>query len=114
MAPHSSGSRVALLGFGTVGQAVARILCSGEMPNVELTHVFNRNVGKKRVDWVPAAVCWTDSADDILKSDVDIVIELVGGLHPAYEWVRGALTSGKSVARSSPLTSAKRNAAGAS
>jgi homoserine dehydrogenase len=88
---------VALLGFGTVGQSVARILCSGEVPHVELTHVFNRNVAKKRVDWVPASVCWTESADDVLKSDVDIVIELVGGLHPAYEWVRGALMAGKSV-----------------
>jgi homoserine dehydrogenase len=93
----SEGSRVALLGFGTVGQAVARILCSGEVPRVRLTHVFNRHVARKRVDWVPASVCWTESADEVLKSDVDIVIELVGGLHPAYEWVRGALLAGKSV-----------------
>jgi homoserine dehydrogenase len=93
----AEGSRVALLGFGTVGQAVARILCSGEVPRVQLTHVFNRHVARKRVDWVPASVCWTESADEVLKSDVDIVIELVGGLHPAYEWVRGALLAGKSV-----------------
>jgi homoserine dehydrogenase len=93
----AEGSRVALLGFGTVGQAVARILCSGEVPHVRLTHVFNRDVARKRVDWVPASVCWTESADDVLKSDVDIVIEVVGGLHPAYEWVRGALLAGKSV-----------------
>ena len=93
----AEGSRVALLGFGTVGQAVARILCSGEVPHVRLTHVFNRHVARKRVDWVPASVCWTESADDVLKSNVDIVIELVGGLHPAYEWVRGALLAGKSV-----------------
>lgn len=97
MTSKGTGSRVALLGFGTVGQSVARILCSGEVPHVQLTHVFNRNVEKKRVDWVPPSVCWTDSADDVLNSDVDIVIELVGGLHPAYEWVRGALMSGKSV-----------------
>jgi homoserine dehydrogenase len=91
------GSRVALLGFGTVGQSVARILCSGEVPNVHLTHIFNRNIARKRVDWVPPAVCWTESADEILQSDVDIVIEVVGGLRPAYEWVRGALMAGKSV-----------------
>jgi homoserine dehydrogenase len=91
------GSRVALLGFGTVGQSVARILCSGEVPNVRLTHIFNRNVERKRVDWVPASVCWTESAEEILASDADIVIEVVGGLRPAYEWVRGALMAGKSV-----------------
>jgi len=91
------GSRVALLGFGTVGQSVARILCSGEVPNVRLTHIFNRNISRKRVDWVPSSVCWTDSADEILMSDADIVVEVVGGLKPAYEWVRGALMAGKSV-----------------
>jgi homoserine dehydrogenase len=88
---------VALLGFGTVGQSVARILCSGEVPNVRLTHIFNRNIARKRVDWVPPSVCWTESAEEILQSDADIVIEVVGGLRPAYEWVRGALMAGKSV-----------------
>src|SRR5580698_2230671 len=92
-----NGSRVALLGFGIVGQAVARILCSGEVPHIRLTHIFNRDVARKRVDWVPASVCWTESADEVLTSDVDIVIELVGGLHPAYEWVKSALGAGKSV-----------------
>src|SRR6202030_2535186 len=93
----AEGSRVALLGFGTVGQAVARILCSGEVPQVRLTHVFNRAVARKRVDWVPTSVCWTESVVEVLASDAEVVIELVGGLHPAYEWVKGALVAGKSV-----------------
>jgi homoserine dehydrogenase len=93
----SSPSRVALLGFGTVGQAVARILCSGELPDIQLTHVFNRNIARKRVEWMPSSVRWTESADEVLASDADIVIEVVGGLHPAYEWVRTALAAGKSV-----------------
>lgn len=94
---RSGAARVALLGFGTVGQSVARILCSGEMPQVALTHIFNRNVASKKADWVPASVTWTDDIDAILSSDVDIVIELVGGLRPTLEWVKGALQAGKSV-----------------
>ena len=90
-------ARVALMGFGTVGQSVARILCSGEIPQIELTHIFNRDVDRKRVDWVPASVRWTDSADDIIHSDTSIVIEVVGGIRPAYDWVKGALQAGKSV-----------------
>jgi homoserine dehydrogenase len=99
MVSNSSATpaRVALLGFGTVGQSVARILCSGEIPQVQLTHIFNRQVARKRADWVPASVTWTESADDILAADVSIVIELVGGLRPAYDWVKGALMAGKSV-----------------
>jgi len=90
-------ARVALMGFGTVGQSVARILCSGEVPQVQLTHIFNRDVNRKRVDWVPSTVEWTESADDIINSDASIVIEVVGGIRPAYEWVKGALQGGKSV-----------------
>ena len=88
------GLRVALLGFGTVGQSVARILYSGNVPHVRLTHIFNRNVARKRVDWVPPGTCWTESADEVLASDVDVIIELVGGLQPTYDWVRAALVSG--------------------
>ncbi len=90
-------SRVALLGFGTVGQAVARILCSGEIPHLTLTHIFNRHVARKRADWVPSSVTWTESIDDVLASDTDIVIELVGGLRPTYDWIKSALLAGKSV-----------------
>src|SRR6476660_4435713 len=88
--------RVALVGFGTVGRSVAQILSKGDW-GISLTHIFNRGVARKRVDWVPAAVTWTENIDDILNSDADVVIELVGGLHPAYEWVKGALAAGKSV-----------------
>lgn len=89
--------KVALLGFGTVGSSVARILEDLKPQGLILTHVYNRNVARKRVDWVPSSVVWTDSIDDVLASDADVVIELVGGLDPAREWVRRALNAGKSV-----------------
>ena len=43
--------RIALFGFGTVGSSVARILAESKPEGVELTHVFNRGVARKRVDW---------------------------------------------------------------
>ena len=67
------------------------------VPSIELRGIFNRRIAAKRVDWVPASVTWTEKVDDILKSDADVIVELVGGLHPAYEWVRSALESGKAV-----------------
>ena len=39
--------KVALLGFGTVGSSVARVLAASKLPGVELTHIFNRNVERK-------------------------------------------------------------------
>jgi homoserine dehydrogenase len=42
-------------------------------------------------------VIWTEDADALLASDVDVVVELAGGLKPAGDWVRRALSAGKSV-----------------
>jgi homoserine dehydrogenase len=89
--------RIALFGFGTVGSSVARILLESKPEGLELTHVFNRNVARKKTDWVPGSVVWSEDADVVLASDVDVVVELAGGLNPAGDWVRRAIESGKSV-----------------
>lgn len=89
--------RIALFGFGTVGSSVVRILAESKPAELELTHVFNRNVARKKVDWLGAKVVWSDDADAVLASDVDVIVELAGGLDPAGKWVRSALQAGKSV-----------------
>lgn len=89
--------RIALFGFGTVGSSVARILVESKPKGLELTHIFNRNVARKRVDWVPSSVVWSEDADVVLASDVDVIVELAGGLDPAGGWVRRAIEAGKSV-----------------
>jgi homoserine dehydrogenase len=94
---RTSVRRVALIGFGTVGRAVAKILCENGNSSLRLTHICNRNVERKKQPWVPNDVIWTDDLESVLKSDVDIVIELIGGLNPAEQIVRSALASGKSV-----------------
>ncbi len=85
------------LGFWHRRSAVARILCSGEIPHVTLTHIFNLQRDPQARRLVPTSVTWTESIDDVLKSDADIMIELTGGLRPTYDWVKGALLAGKSV-----------------
>jgi homoserine dehydrogenase len=86
----------ALLGFGTVGQAVARLVLSAH-PTLRLTHIFNREIERKRVDWVPGDVVWTENVDEVLASPLDAVVEVAGGLEPAGSWVTRALESGKAV-----------------
>jgi len=88
---------VALLGFGTVGSSVARILHERRGTNLRLTHICNRNVARKKVDWLPQSVQWTERFEDIESSDADIVVEVMGGLQPTEDWIRRALTAGKSV-----------------
>jgi homoserine dehydrogenase len=96
-APRRRPLRIAIFGFGTVGSSVARILAESRPDGVELTHVFNRGVARKRVDWVSSSVQWSEDAAAVLASDADVIVELAGGLDPAGGWVRTALEAGKSV-----------------
>jgi homoserine dehydrogenase len=93
--PHTCN--VALLGFGTVGSSVAKILCERSNTHLRLTHVFNRDVERKKVDWLSSSVLWTEKIDDVLSSDVDIVVEVMGGIQPTEDWIRRALAASKSV-----------------
>src|SRR6202451_1275911 len=89
--------RVALVGFGTVGRAVAKILSERTDGLLRLTHICNRNFERKKQPWVPNGVIWTDDFEVILQSDADIIVELMGGLTPAEDLVRSALKAGKAV-----------------
>lgn len=88
--------KVAMIGFGTVGRSVAKVLCE-RGGRLSLTHVCSRSVDRERAPWLPPEVCWTDDVNDVFGADVDVIVELVGGLQPAEGWIRRALESGKSV-----------------
>ena len=111
-----SRTRVALLGFGTVGSAVARLLAAQNFADVELAHIVNRDAARKRgsaaATYVPASVAWHDDPAHVLASpDVDVIIETVGGLDPAAGWLETALRSGKSVVTANKQLIAYRGAA---
>lgn len=88
-------ARVGLVGFGTVGSAVARILVGGGHDGVRLARVCART--RARPAWLPPEVDWTCRFEDLLAPDIDVLAELVGGLSPAREWLASALLAGKSV-----------------
>ncbi len=90
-------TKVGLIGFGTVGKSVTRILLEDPRQETQLAYICNRDVERKRVDWVPGTVKWVSDPGDIINSDVDIVIELIGGTDPATGVIRHALERGKSV-----------------
>jgi homoserine dehydrogenase len=97
--PQSARSplKVAIVGFGTVGGSVAKVLSSGIHPSLQLSAICNRGVERKKVDWVPPHVQWTDSIEAVIGSDADIVVEVMGGLQPAGDLIRRSLQAGKSV-----------------
>jgi homoserine dehydrogenase len=97
--------RVALLGCGTVGTEVVRLLHSqaDDMTarvgaELELVGVAVRRPGRDRGPLpVPASLFTTDALGLVKRDDVDVVVEVVGGIEPARTWLVEALRAGKSV-----------------
>ena len=111
----SSCCRVALLGFGTVGSAVARRLTAPEFPpHIRLTHIVDRRAGEKRAaqraDGRDDEIAWTSSFDEVLQSGADVVVEAIGGVEPAAGWIRAALLAGKSVVTANKQVVARHGA----
>ncbi|WP_419218146.1 homoserine dehydrogenase [Gordonia sp. CPCC 205333] len=94
---------VAVLGMGNVGTEVVRILTdnaddlrSRVGAPLELRGVAVRDLDKPRPG-VRAELLTDDAAALVARDDVDIVIELIGGIEPPRGQIRTALQSGKSV-----------------
>ncbi len=105
---------VGLLGFGSVGAAVAKRLTGPDpIPHLALTHICDRRAREKRarVSEPISSLIWTDRFDDLLASDTDIIVEAVSAGEPAVDFVRGALLAGKSVVTASRLMMAHQGSA---
>ncbi|MFI7594589.1 homoserine dehydrogenase [Micromonospora sp. NPDC049359] len=97
--------RLALLGCGTVGQEVVRLLHeqSADLAArigapLEIAGVAVRRLGRDRGDLpIDESLFTTDALGLIKRDDVDVVIEVVGGIEPARSWLVEALRAGKSV-----------------
>ncbi|HEY5352822.1 MAG TPA: homoserine dehydrogenase [Streptosporangiaceae bacterium] len=96
--------KVALLGCGTVGSEVYRLLTqqSAELAarigaRLEVDGVAVRRPGRARSVAVDPALLTADSMELVTRPDVDIVIEVIGGIEPVRSVLLAAMKSGKSV-----------------
>jgi homoserine dehydrogenase len=96
--------RVALLGCGTVGSEVVRMLQAnaddltarvGEP--LELAGIAVRRLQKRRDLDVDDALFTNDAAGLVARDDVDLVVEVIGGIEPARSLLVSALRAGKGV-----------------
>lgn len=103
---------VAILGFGVVGSGVAQIIFENgksikENSNVDLKlkHILDI----RDFENSPYAEYMTKNFEDVLQDDeVDIVVETMGGVNPAYEFVSKCLEKGKHVVTSNKELVAKK------
>ncbi|MFZ4587820.1 MAG: homoserine dehydrogenase [Terrimicrobiaceae bacterium] len=95
---------IGLAGFGTVGAGVyANLLKNGALleqrtgVRFEVRRIAVRDLAKKRDVEAPAGIFSTDPAAMLSDPDIDVVVELMGGIDLALDFVRKAIAAGKVV-----------------
>ncbi len=96
--------RIGLLGCGNVGAAFVQLV-ERQAPAIaartglalEVTRVAVRNLSRDRDVVLPAGVLTRDAHGVVADPDVDVVVELIGGIEPARELILAALGAGKPV-----------------
>lgn len=96
--------RVGLIGFGTVGTGVARgllqrsrILRHSAGSRIVLRRVCDQDFRRSRGLRLPAGLATTDPEKILRDPDIQIVVELIGGIEPAKTFIKEALRRGKHV-----------------
>lgn len=96
--------KIGLIGFGTVGTGVARILYGSQKSrkrgygfDIELVKIADLDITTDRGTAVPGGVLTTRVEDILDDPDIGIVIELIGGYEPAREFTLRAFENDKSV-----------------
>ena len=96
---------VGLIGMGTVGTGVAKILLEKDSPLLEkldcvpvLKGIADSNPDVKSKLNLSPEILFTNDAKVLLNNpDIQVVVELIGGLHPAKEIIMASLEKGKDV-----------------
>jgi homoserine dehydrogenase len=108
--------KIAMLGCGVVGSQVARLLIANKADlstragaNLELVKVAVRDPKSKNYG-VPDELLTSDLKSIVNDPQVDLVIELLGGIEPARELILTALKNGKSVVTANKALLAKHGA----
>jgi len=100
--------RVALLGCGSVGTALVEMLADPDNAreielsagvSLEIVGIAVRDLSNLRstLEWFPRHLLTEDAKGLVERDDVDVVVELIGGLDPARQLVEAALNSGRPV-----------------
>ncbi len=96
--------RIGVLGCGNVGAAFVQLvdeqaeaIATRTGIRLQVTRVAVRNVSRERGVELPDGVLTRDAHDVVADPDVDLVVEVIGGIEPARELITAALAGGKPV-----------------
>ncbi|WMJ76779.1 MULTISPECIES: homoserine dehydrogenase [unclassified Sedimentibacter] len=96
--------KLGILGMGTVATGLINILdmngskITGNLnKKITVEKVLVKNKNKSRNSNLSADIYTTDAYEVIENPDVQIIVELIGGINPAYEYIKAALKNKKNV-----------------
>ncbi|MFC2034812.1 homoserine dehydrogenase [Chloroflexota bacterium] len=89
--------KVAVVGFGNIGNGVVELLYQKGVVGLELSKVVDIDLERKRSVVLPASYLTTDWRHAVNDPEVDIIVELIGGIEPARSIQLAALEQGKDV-----------------
>lgn len=98
--------RIGIIGFGTVGTGVYKTLQG--MENIEIVKVAVKNINKPRAVEVPTTMLTNDPYEVVNDPSVDVVVELIGGVSPAWEYIETAIKNGKHIVTANKELLAKK------
>jgi homoserine dehydrogenase len=95
--------KVGMLGCGVVGSQIARLLVENKSDltsragaNLELAKVAVKNINTKR-EGISSSLLTDDAKSIVNDPEIDLIIEVIGGISPAKELILTAIKNGKSV-----------------
>ena len=99
--------KIGLIGLGTVGTGVFKTL--QEFDNIEVSKIVVKNIDKKRdIENLDKSILTTNPDDLLSDSSIDIIVEVIGGVSPAWEYISKAIENGKHVVTANKELLAKK------
>ncbi len=99
--------KIGLIGLGTVGSGVFKTLKS--FGNVEVTKIAVKNISKLRnIEGLNNSIVTDKPFEVVNDPDIDIVVELIGGIEPAFELIKTAIKNGKHIVTANKELLAKK------
>lgn len=107
--------KIGLLGYGTVGTGTAEIILdptgrNSLLQEIEISRVGVRSLDKLRSPQLPPGVLTADLEAIVADPEIDIVVELLGGLEPSRSLILTAIANGKHIVTANKAVIARHGA----
>ena len=98
--------RIGIIGLGTVGSGVYKTL--QDMNDIEIVKIAVKNINKPRSVEVPTSMITDNPYDLVNDPSIDVVVELIGGVNPAWDFISTAIKNGKHIVTANKELLAKK------